>query len=113
MAALDQRCHPRAAVVNKLEQECAKLVKQGVPAIFLVSGFNSSDPEIAGGELFGEFLNTHYHKPSDDLSRPVHWPSALKFARTNVQIGLQAANADQAPRWNEGNFFGERFAAGR
>ena len=110
---LELAADPLPEEVLFIRSDQYSLVKQGVPAIFLVSGFKSSDPEIAGGELFGEFLNTHYHKPSDDLSRPVHWPSALKFARTNVQIGLQAANADQAPRWNEGNFFGERFAAGR
>lgn len=89
------------------------LVKQGVPAIFLVPGFSSTDPEIEGGALFSDFLNTHYHKPSDDLSRPVHWESALRFARTNVQIGLQVANAKAPPTWNAGNFFGELFAADR
>ena len=89
------------------------LVKQGVPAVFLVPGFSSSNPEIDGGAYFCDFLNTHYHKPSDDLSRPVEWDSALRFARVNVQIGLQIANAPQRPQWNPGNFFGERFAQGR
>ena len=89
------------------------LVKQGVPAVFLVPGFSSSDPEINGGAYFSDFLNTHYHKPSDDLSRPVDWDSALRFARVNVQIGLQIADAPKRPQWNPDNFFGERFAQGR
>lgn len=86
-------------------------VRQGVPSIFLVSGFTSSDPAVNGGAEFQKFLQTHYHKPSDDLSRPVNWPSAQKFTRVNARIGLAVANTDAAPQWNAGNFFGERFRA--
>jgi hypothetical protein len=84
-------------------------VRQGVPSIFLVSGFASRDPAIDGGAETRKFLQTHYHKPSDDLSRPVDWPSAQKFTRVNARIGLAVANSDRAPRWNAGNFFGELF----
>jgi Zn-dependent M28 family amino/carboxypeptidase len=89
------------------------LVRQGVPAVFLVPGFTSSDPAIKGGDAFGAFLKTHYHKPSDDLTRPVDWDSAERFTRVNVRIGLATANAAAAPTWHPGNFFGERFARPR
>lgn len=85
-------------------------VKQGVPSVFLVPGFTSTDPEINGGALFSEHLQTHYHQPSDDLSRPIEWDSALRFARVNVRIGDAIANQDERPTWNEGDFFGEKFA---
>jgi Zn-dependent M28 family amino/carboxypeptidase len=84
-------------------------VKQGVPAVFLVPGFTSSDPEIDGGALFNGHLQTHYHQPSDDLSRPIDWDSALRFARANVRIGHAVAEDDARPTWNEGDFFGEMF----
>lgn len=85
-------------------------VKQGVPSVFLVPGFDSSDPAVDGKAEFFRFFGTHYHEPSDDLSRFVHWPSAVRFARANVRIGRQIANAEQRPRWNPGNFFGELYA---
>jgi len=85
------------------------LVKRGVPAIFLVSGFGSADPAVEGRQAFTAFLGTHYHQPSDDLSRPVHWASAERFVRVNAGIGLEVANAQGRPRWNEGNFFGTMF----
>lgn len=88
-------------------------VRQGVPSIFLVSGFTSSDPAVNGGAEFQKFLQTHYHKPSDDLSRQVDWPSAQKFTRVNTRIGLAVANTAEAPRWNAGDFFGERFGKAR
>jgi Zn-dependent M28 family amino/carboxypeptidase len=84
-------------------------VRKGIPSVFLVPGFTSSDPEIRGEELFRGHLATHYHRPSDDLTRPVDWPSALAFARTNVRIGLEIAEDDEPPAWNEGDFFGDRF----
>jgi len=84
-------------------------VKKGVPSVFLVPGFTSTDPEINGGELFSQHLQTHYHQPSDDLSRPIDWGSALRFARANVRIGHAVAEADERPTWSEGDFFGEKF----
>ncbi len=84
-------------------------VKKGVPSVFLVPGFTSTDPEIDGGALFNQHLQTHYHQPSDDLSRPIDWDSALRFARANVRIGYAIADTDDKPTWNDGDFFGEKF----
>ena len=85
-------------------------VKQGVPSVFLVPGFTSTDPSVDGEALFRSHLRTHYHQPSDDLTRPIDWDSAVRFARANVRIGLAVANDPQRPTWNEGDFFGEKFA---
>ncbi len=85
-------------------------VRQGVPAVYLVPGFTSQDPAIDGEAAFREHLATHYHRPSDDDTRPVHWDSALRFARANVRIGLQISATAERPHWNEGDFFGTRFA---
>lgn len=84
-------------------------VKKGVPSVFLVPGFTAADPDIEGETLWREFLKTHYHQPSDDLSRPVDWSSAERFARANVRIGYTVAEAKERPTWNEGDFFGEKF----
>jgi hypothetical protein len=84
-------------------------VKKGVPSVFLVPGFTSTDPAIDGGAIFNAHLQTHYHQPSDDLSRPIDWDSALRFARANVRIGYAVAEEDERPTWNEGDFFGDKF----
>jgi len=85
-------------------------VKKGIPASYLDVTLRSSDPEIDGEALVKDHLKNHYHKPSDDLSRPVDWDSAVRFARANARIGLAIANDDDRPTWNEGDFFGEMFA---
>ncbi len=84
-------------------------VKKGVPSVFLVPGFTSTDPEIDGSVLFNQHLQKHYHQPSDDLNRPIDWDSALRFARATVRIGSAVAEKDERPTWNEGDFFGDKF----
>ncbi|GEA13564.1 M28 family metallopeptidase [Alteromonas sp. KUL49] len=84
-------------------------VKQGVPAVFLVPGLQSKDPNVDGSKVFGTFLSTHYHKPSDDIKQPFNWNAASTFTKVNAQIGWTLANQDEAPSWNDGDFFGETF----
>ena len=85
-------------------------VRKGVPAIFLVPGFTSLDDGIDGESIYRDHLKNHYHEPSDDLSRPVDWDSAVRFARAHARIGYGVATDAPRPQWNDGNFFGERFA---
>lgn len=84
-------------------------VQQGIPAVFFVPGMTSADPAVEGRELFMEFLTTYYHTPKDDLSRPIDWDSAERFALANYLLGLEIANDIRRPTWNEGDFFGEKF----
>ena len=88
-------------------------VKQGVPSIFLVPGFKSKDSEIDGGKVLGMFLQKHYHKASDDVNLPINYDAGLTFTKINFSIGVNIANADEAPRWHDGNYFGETFGKGR
>lgn len=86
-------------------------VQQGVPSVFLVTGFNAVDGEGKGGEVFKEFLSTHYHKPSDDLNLPIDFEAGAKFAQINYLIAQNIANAANRPAWNVGDYFGQKYAA--
>lgn len=85
------------------------LVKQGVPAVYLMPGFTSSDPQKDGGKMLGSFLAGHYHRPSDDLSLPMDLSAVETFTQANYLIAVAIANDPEAPAWKPGNFFGERF----
>jgi hypothetical protein len=61
-------------------------VKKGVPAVFFVPGFQSSDPALDAGRIFTGFLQTHYHKPSDDLHLPFDGASAEAFTLANYHL---------------------------
>ncbi len=88
-------------------------VRKGIPAIYLDPGFTSSDPDFDGEALRTDHRHNHYHRPSDDLSRPIDWDSAVRFTRANARIGWAIANDDARPAWNEGDFFGDKFAGGQ
>jgi Zn-dependent M28 family amino/carboxypeptidase len=80
-------------------------VKQGVPAVFLATGFAN------GGEKAWEtFLAGPYHHPGDDLKQAIDWTAGARFAEVNYRITRAMADADEPPRWNAGDFFGDTFA---
>jgi Zn-dependent M28 family amino/carboxypeptidase len=85
-------------------------VQKGVPAIYLIPGFTSLDDDVDGEAAYRDHIKNHYHEPSDDLSRPVDWGSALRFARAHTRMGYAIATDATRPAWLEGNFFGTRFA---
>ena len=85
-------------------------VRQGIPAVYLNGGVVAKDPNIIGKDLLERFLKTHYHQPSDDLQLPIHYPTAAKMAALNARIGQLVADDPYRPRWNLGDFFGQKFA---
>jgi len=87
-----------------------RFVQQGVPSVFLVTGVRSLDGAVDTQEIFEGFLQEHYHKPSDDLSLPIHYGAAARFTRINAKIGEMIANEPTRPGWHEGDFFGKTFA---
>ena len=87
-----------------------RLVQQGVPAVFLVTGFKSRDPERSGAEVFQAHLKDHYHQPSDDSGLPIDYESGALFTEININIGREVCNTPARPRWNKGDFFGRTFA---
>lgn len=97
---------PEEAVFVRSDQYA--FVRQGVPAVYLNGGVKPRDGSD-GRAAFGDFLSHHYHLPSDDLSRPIHWVAAARLARVNYGIGLAIGNDRSRPAWKPGDFFGEKF----
>lgn len=84
-------------------------IHQGIPAIFLVPGFAEGTPAgTPPPEL--QWLQTRYHKPSDDLSQIFDLAAGAKFVQLNFLIAYRTAQEDQAPRWKPGDFFAPKIA---
>jgi Zn-dependent M28 family amino/carboxypeptidase len=101
---------PEPERVTFIRSDQYSFVRRGVPAIFpkIFAPKNSE----SGTEWISPagFLKQHYHQPSDDLSLPRHGDSTVRFVRFMTEVARQVANAERAPKWNEGDFFGETFA---
>ncbi|MDX1391550.1 MAG: M28 family peptidase, partial [Rheinheimera sp.] len=87
------------------------LVKKGVPAVFLMTGFKSQDAKQDGGKIWGSFFAKHYHKPSDDIPSLVKEYGAIRydagavFANINYNIALDIANTEKRPYWLKDSYF--------
>ncbi len=86
-------------------------VRRGIPAVFLLDGFETGDPNLDGGKLARDWLHTFYHSPKDDLNQAINFEAGSQFARVNFLIGYLVANQTGRPTWNAGDFFGEKFGA--
>jgi Zn-dependent M28 family amino/carboxypeptidase len=87
------------------------LVKKGVPAVFLMTGFKSKDPAQDGAKIWGSFFAKHYHKPSDDIPSlekdygPIRYDAGAVFTNINFNIAVDIANTEQRPSWLKDSFF--------
>lgn len=82
-------------------------VRQGVPSVFLMTGFSSPNPDDDEGQGFLNFLGGDYHAPGDETDAGVMFDQGAKFANINLAIINAIANADETPHWNEDSFFAQ------
>ena len=78
-------------------------IKQGVPAIYLKTGFADG-----GEDAQGLFRAEHYHQASDEADL-VDFAMLARFASVNYAIARNVANMAERPMWNAGDFFGTMF----
>jgi len=85
-------------------------VRQGVPSLFIKSGFQTGDPARDGGKINAAYRRDVYHKPNDDMSQAFDFDAGAQHARINFLTGWLVAQETARPAWNPGDFFGARFA---
>ena len=100
---------PRPERVTFVRSDQYSFIRQGIPAIFPKVADIPGAAVVPGIVTPESFIKDHYHRPSDDLSLPRDAESSMRFIRFMVDVVRQVADADQAPRWNPGDFFGETF----
>jgi len=104
---------PLPEEVRFIRSDQYSFVKRGIPAISYKGGLMSNDPAIDGEKLTRDWLRTIYHSPEDESDQKLDYDSGARWARTNLDLAVAIANAKERPRWNEGDFFGTRFARHR
>ena len=83
------------------------LVKKGIPAVFLMTGFNSRTSEDGGEVGVRSSLNITISRVTDNLD--INYEAGARFTNINFAIGEEIANAAQRPQWLEDSFFGKQF----
>lgn len=84
-------------------------VRQGVPSLFIKSGFKTGDPARDGAAINAGYRRDVYHKPNDDMSQAFDFEAGAQHARLNFLTGWLVAQETERPAWNPGDFFGGLF----
>lgn len=100
---------PEPEQVRFVRSDQYSFTKAGIPSMIIKAGFQSADPTINGPEKMKEWTAKIYHTPADDTKQNIDYPSGVRFTQLNALVAWYVANADQRPKWNPGDFFGERF----
>jgi Zn-dependent M28 family amino/carboxypeptidase len=86
-------------------------VRQGVPSLFIKSGFQTGDANRDGAAINAAYRRDVYHKPNDDMSQAFDFEAGATHARINFLTGWQVAQETARPTWNPGDFFGGLFGS--
>jgi hypothetical protein len=84
-------------------------VQQGIPAVFFATGFKTGEAGTDAEALYNDFMQHHYHGATDDQNLRFDSESAGRVATANFMIALEIANAEQRPKWQKDDFFGELY----
>jgi hypothetical protein len=107
---LGQSPDPMPQEVVFIRSDQYSFVKQGIPAVFPVPGFKSTDVNIDPMEIFKNWEKTRYHHPQDDIDQPgLDFNAAAKYARFVFLCGYLITEDSQRPVWNKGDFFGDHY----
>jgi Zn-dependent M28 family amino/carboxypeptidase len=85
-------------------------VRQGIPSLFIKSGFKTGDSRD-GGAINAAYRRDVYHKPNDDMSQPFDFEAGAQHVRLNFLTGWLVAQTAARPAWNSGDFFGQLFGS--
>jgi Zn-dependent M28 family amino/carboxypeptidase len=78
----------------------------GVPAIWFKSGVDFIGRPAGWGEArYAEWIDKHYHRPSDEVRPDWVLDGLVEDARLAFAVGASVATSDQTPTWNRGDEF--------
>jgi Zn-dependent M28 family amino/carboxypeptidase len=84
-------------------------VKQGYPALYVVSGRTAKAPDENGLQLFNNWLKHRYHKPSDDMDQPMNLQGIESELTINYLIAHHIVNELDSVKWNANSFLYQMF----
>jgi Zn-dependent M28 family amino/carboxypeptidase len=78
----------------------------GVPAMYIDAGTDFVDrPPEWGREQQNHYTDVNYHQPNDEYNDNWNFDGMISDASIGFWAGLAIANADEMPKWTEGDEF--------
>lgn len=83
-----------------------ELAKQGVPMLYPGSGYDHDEKGVAYGmQKSEEYIANNYHRVSDEYDLSWDVSGAMEDLEVYFNTGLEIANSEEWPNWNEGTEF--------
>ncbi|MDX1643017.1 MAG: M28 family peptidase [Thermoanaerobaculia bacterium] len=96
--------HPDKGYFYRSDQ--FNFAKIGVPALYISTPTEFvGRPEGWGEEKISEYVEQHYHQPSDELTDDWSFAGMIEDAQLAFLVGLEVAETPEMPRWNPGDEF--------
>ncbi len=86
-------------------------VRRGIPSLYLFPGLKRADAQIDARAEAQSWLRARYHAPQDDLTQAFDFEAGARFVDVVYRAAREVLDAEQAPTWNQGDFFGETFGS--
>lgn len=110
-AGLEVTPDPWPEEVIFIRQDAYPFIRKGVPALYVDTGVKSRDPKVDGLAIQRRWMVTIYHSPKDDVQQALDYESGTRFSRFVFRLCHAVANGDERPKWNQGDFLGQKFRA--
>lgn len=88
-------------------------LRHGIPVLFPNPARGQPRAGSDGTAAWDAYEETAYHQPSDDITLPIRWDMAARWARYIEGVISGAANADRPPAWYAGDPLADAFAPQR
>ncbi len=101
---IEPESHPEAGYYYRSDH--FSLARVGIPAFSVDSGSNYvGKPAGFGDQKYREYIERHYHQPSDEFNSEWDFSGARKLATLGIAIGWRVAEATEKTGWRPGDEF--------
>ena len=107
--AIDLENDPEPEQNRFIRSDQYSFVMAGIPALHLKYGNKTADGRNNLSQQVQEWRAVTYHKPQDDINGRFDFEAGRKYVQLCFLIGYQVAQDAARPRWNKGDFFGQRY----
>ena len=107
--AIDLENDPEPEQNRFIRSDQYSFVTAGIPALHLKYGNKTADGRANLSQQVQEWRAVTYHKPQDDINGRFDFEAGKKYVQLCFLVGYQVAQDAARPRWNKGDFFGQRY----
>jgi len=106
--SIEKQKDPMPEEARFVRSDQYSFVLEGIPALHIKYGTKTLDPSFDLVKFTQQWRDANYHKPSDEITNGFDFGAAKKYVQLNFLISYSISQTTERPKWNSGDFFGEK-----